>query len=97
MASSQSDVTQIPSPLWLLQLNRAFPRGVFVFGKRCCCSDTLITVGPPASAWHPARGEQIPPGTAERSWRFATLLQAGGINSTELELLFLEELIGGMR
>jgi len=30
MASSQSDVTQIPSPVWLLQLNRAFPRGVCV-------------------------------------------------------------------
>lgn len=97
MASSQSDVTQIPSPLRLLQLNGAFPRGVFVFGKRCCCSDTLITAGPPASAWHPARGEQIPLGTAERSWRFAMLLQVGGINSNELELLFLEELIRGMR
>lgn len=54
MASSQSDVTQIPSPLWLLQLNRAFPRGVSALG-----GDAAAAIPDqrraPGQCWHPAR------------------------------------------
>lgn len=95
MASSQSDVTQIPSPLWLLQLNRAFPRGVSALGGDAAAAIPRSAPGPrPALA--PGPGQRIPRGHTDIG-SFATLLQPGGINSTELELPFLEELIGGMR
>lgn len=51
----------------------------------------------PSQRLAPGPGRADPSETAEQRWKFATLLQAGGINSTELELLLLEELFGGMR
>lgn len=103
MASSQSDVTGIPSPLRLLQLTGAFPRGVFVFWKSCCCSRTPSAGGPAPSPGtqpgelEPGTGARGSPGRAGKSWSTATLLRTGGRNSTDLELLCLKELIGGMR